>query len=339
MGAGEHQRWVHAVEGLRVRTRRASVAVAMSRVADRQPANKGTNSTDHAVAIALDTSWVVVVLMGLVLAKVLSPQTFGWMVPLAALFVVRFEWDSPPPGVRWVVWKPDIRDLAVIAATFIVVTGGLRVAFAVKPADRGGAMFLTAASALLIGVVGPVVYTVWHRHRSLASLGVTIERGPQTAALSVLFGLHFLVTRNQQPLPAAGQWIPLLVMSAAVGLFEAVFFFGFAQGRLEESLGTLPAALVSATLYALGHYGYHAAVGDLVAAFGFGALFAIAYRLVRSIFVLWPLLTPVANFVSNMRQGIVSMPWTSLAAFVDVLLVMAVVMTASSRPGRSPDGS
>lgn len=96
----------------------------MSRVADRQPANKGTNSTDHAVAIALDTSWVVVVLMGLVLAKVLSPQTFGWMVPLAALFVVRFEWDSPPPGVRWVVWKPDIRDLAVIAATFIVVTGG-----------------------------------------------------------------------------------------------------------------------------------------------------------------------------------------------------------------------
>lgn len=75
-----------------------------------------------------------------------------------------------------------------------------------------------------------------------------------------------------------------------------------------------------------------------MAAFGFGVLFAIAYRLVRSIFVLWPLLTPVANFVSNMRQGIVSMPWTSLAAFVDVLLVMAVVLTVSTRPGRSPDG-
>jgi uncharacterized protein len=326
------------VEGVPVRTRRASVAVAMSRVADRRSPHTGNHSADHAIRMALSASWVVVVVAGFIFAKILSPQTFGWVVPLAALFVVRFEWDNPPAGVRWVAWKPDTRDLVVIAATFVVVTAGLRVAFSVEPNDRGGAMFLTVASALLVGVAGPVVYTVWHRHRSLASLGITSKRASQIAMLSVLFGLmQFLVTRDHQPLPTAGQWIPLMVMSAAIGLFEAVFFFGFAQGLLEESLGTLPAAFFSAGLYALSHYGYHAPVGDLIATFGFGVLFAIAYRLGRSIFILWPLLTPVANFMNNVRQGIVSMPWTSLAAFADVLLVMAVVMTVSSRPGRSPD--
>jgi uncharacterized protein len=310
----------------------------MSRVADHRPASEGANGSDHAVERALEASWVFVVVAGLVLAKVLSPQTFGWMVPLAALFVVRFEWDNPPLGVRWVVWEPDTRDLIAIGTTFVVVTAGLRLSFSVEPADRGGAMFLTAASALLVGVAGPVVYTVWYRHRSLASLGITRKGAPQIASLSALFGLlQFLVTRDHQPLPGAAQWIPLLVMSVAIGLFEAVFFFGFAQGLLEESLGTLPAAFFSATLYALGHYGYHAEIGDLVATFGFGVLFAIAYRLVRSVFILWPLLTPVANFVNNVRQGIVSMPWISLAAFADVLLVMAVVMTVSSRPGRSRD--
>jgi uncharacterized protein len=73
--------------------------------------------------------------------------------------------------------------------------------------------------------------------------------------------------------------------------------------------------------------------------FGFGVLFAIAYRLARNILVLWPLLTPTADFSGYLRRGVQTMPWVSLAAFTDVLLVMAVILTVSTRPGRSPDGA
>jgi uncharacterized protein len=269
-----------------------------------------------------------------------SPQTFGWAVPLAALFVVRFEWDYPPPGVRWGAWKPDTRDFLVIVILFIVVTSGLRAAFMVVPTERGGTMLLTVAGAMLIGVVGPVTYTVWHRHRSLATLGITGDRLSLTASLSAAFGImQFLMTLHHRALPAAGRWVPLLALSLTVGLFESVFFFGFTQGRLEEALGSLPAAFCAAGLFALSHYGYHQPPGDLLVMFGFGVLFAIAYRLARNILVLWPLLTPTADFSGYLRRGVQTMPWVSLAAFTDVLLVMAVILTVSTRPGRSPDGA
>ena len=297
-------------------------------------------SVDRPVEVALVASWVVFVLAGFSLVKFLSPQTFGWVVPLAALFVVRFEWDHPPPGVRWGAWKPDTRDFLVIAILLIVVTSVLRVAFMVAPTERGGTMALTVAGASLVGVAGPVIYTVWHRHRSLETLGITGDRLALSAALAAVFGImQFLVTLNHRSLPAPGRWVPLLALSLTLGLFESVFFFGFIQGRLEEALGALPAAFLAAGLFALSHYGYHLPAADMVVMFGFGVLFAIAYRLARNILVLWPLLTPPAGFFTYLRSDVQTMPWVSLAAFTDVLLVMAVILTVSTRPGRSPDGA
>jgi uncharacterized protein len=310
------------------------------------PLDRGMRSMEHElsvdkpVEVALVVSWVVFVLAGLSLVKFLSPQTFGWVVPLAALFVVRFEWDHPPPGVRWGVWKPDNRDFLVIAILFIVVTSGLRAAFTVAPTERGGTMVLTVAGASLVGVAGPVTYAVWYRHRSLATLGITGDRLSLSGALAAVFGImQFLVTLNHRALPTPGRWVPLLALSLTVGLFESVFFFGFIQGRLEEALGALPAAFFAAGLFALSHYGYHLPAAGLVVMFGFGVLFAIAYRLARNILVLWPLLTPTAGFFTYLRSGVQTMPWVSLAAFIDVLLVMAVILTISTRPGRSPDGT
>jgi uncharacterized protein len=318
----------------------SKLAVAMSHVMSDRGSTEHELSADKPVEVALVASWVVFVLAGLSLLKVLSPQTFGWAVPLAALFVVRFEWDYPPPGVRWGAWKPDTRDFLVIVILFLVATGGLRSAFMVAPTERGGTMLLTVAGALLVGVAGPVTYTVWHRHRSLATLGITGDRLSLTAALATAFGIvQFLMTLNHRSLPAPGRWVPLLALSLTVGLFESVFFFGFIQGRLEEALGALPAAFCAAGLFALSHYGYHLPSGDLVVMFGFGVLFAIAYRLARNILVLWPLLTPAADFYSYLRSGVQTMPWVSLAAFTDVLLVMAVILTVSTRPGRIPDGT
>jgi uncharacterized protein len=297
-------------------------------------------SVDKPVEVALVASWVVFVLAGFSLVKFLSPQTFGWVVPLAALFVVRVEWDHPPPGVQWGVWKPDNRDFLTIAILLVAVTSGLRAAFTVAPTERSGTTVLAVAGTLLVGVAGPVTYTVWHRHRPLATLGITADRLPLSAALAAGFGtMQFLVTLNHRSLPTPGRWVPLVALSLTVGLFESVFFFGFIQGRLEEALGALPAAFFAAGLFALSHYAYHLPAVDLMVLFGFGVLFAIAYRLARNILVLWPLLTPTAAFFMYLRGGVQTMPWISLAAFTDVLLVMAVILTVSTRPGRSPDGA
>jgi membrane protease YdiL (CAAX protease family) len=104
-----------------------------------------------------------------------------------------------------------------------------------------------------------------------------------------------------------------------VGLFEAVFFRGFMQGRLQASLGSGPAVAGAASLYALYHVGYGMGAGELVFLFGLGVVYAVAYRLTENILVLWPLLTPLGAWFNNMEAGDIQLPLASIAGFVDVL--------------------
>jgi membrane protease YdiL (CAAX protease family) len=62
-----------------------------------------------------------------------------------------------------------------------------------------------------------------------------------------------------------------------VGLFEAVFFRGFVQSRLEASFGTVAGVGGGATLYALHHVGYGMDVAGMVFLLGLGVVYGIAY--------------------------------------------------------------
>ena len=63
----------------------------------------------------------------------------------------------------------------------------------------------------------------------------------QTALLGLLFAaVQFSLTLFGFDLPTDPvDWVPLPVMSLTVGLFEAVFFRGFVQTRLEASFGPI----------------------------------------------------------------------------------------------------
>ncbi len=134
-------------------------------------------------------------------------------------------------------------------------------------------------------------------------------------------------------LPAPVDWVPLLVMSLTVGLFEAVLFRGFVQGRLEASFGIGPSVAGAAALYGLYHLGYGMRAGDLAFLFVLGVVYAIAYQLCQNLLVLWPLLTPLGPG-SHLEAGDVELPWASITGFADVLAVMAVVIWLAHRHRR-----
>lgn len=186
---------------------------------------------------------------------------------------------------------------------------------------------------MVVGVVGPIAYTVRGRGRPLASLGLTRERLGRTLALGLLFAaVQFALTLYGYELPADREdWLPLLVMSLTVGFFEVVFFRGFVQGRLEESLGTGPGLLGAAALYALYHVGYGMGPGEMTFLFGLGVVFAIAYRLTDNVLVLWPLLVPMGSFYNNLESGDIELPWASIAGFADVLAVFAIAIAVAAR--------
>jgi uncharacterized protein len=249
------------------------------------------------------------------------------VVPVALLLAL-------VPGLRpaFTFRGADGQDLLVIGVLYVAVVGLFRLAFTVFTTGNVLWLFLSFAFGLVIGVVGPIVYQVWMRGRDLRTLGLGFHHLRATVTLGLVFAaVQFASTLWGYDLPEAVDWVPLLVMSLVLGLFEAVFFRGFIQGRLEASFGVIPAVGGAALLYALYHVGYGMGADEMWFLFGLGVVYAVIYRLTTNIFILWPLLTPLGAFFNNLQAGDIELPWESILGFADVAIVMAVAVWLAHR--------
>jgi membrane protease YdiL (CAAX protease family) len=232
--------------------------------------------------------------------------------------------------------RVDGRDLVTIAVLYVVVVALFLLAFRVFTTGNVLGLFLCFAAGMLVGVVGPIVYTVWIRGRPLTTLG--IGAGHWRAAIAVgllLAALQFAVTFVGRALPPDPvDWVPLLVMAITVGAFETVFFRGFVQDRLRAAFGQGAGVAGGAVLYGVYHVGYGMAAPEMVFLAGLGVLYGVAYALVRNALVLWPLLTPLGSFFSNLAGAGFELPWASILGFVDVLGLMAAAIWLAVRHRR-----
>ena len=273
------------------------------------------------------SAWVIGALLLLALGR---PTLYGIVVPLSAVALALV-----PGAVPRTSHSVDRRDLVAIAALFAGVVILYRLAFGYFTVTSVAGLFLCFAGGLLVGVVGPLVYTVWYRRRPLRSLGFRLDNWRQAAGLGVMFaGVQFFLTLYGYDLPAPVDWVPLLVMSLTVGLFEAVFFRGFIQTRLEASFGPAVGVGGAALLYSVYHVGYGMGAEEMVFLLGLGVVYTVAFRIVRNLLVLWPLLTPLGAFFANVSTGDIAMPWLAIAGFADVLAVMATVVVLAIRRER-----
>jgi membrane protease YdiL (CAAX protease family) len=311
------------VAQLRIPTRRAS-----------SPPTPQRQAYSHATAWAA-WPWVGLVVVALLLLDVVDLVWLGLIVPGAALALVALQWHRPPSGVKWVGGDIDRQDLFVVSGLYLGVVGLFWMAFEGFGTDRVAGLFLTFAAGLLLGTAGPVIYTVWHRGRTLHDLGIGGHNLRPTAALALgLAGIQFTMTLWGYHLPKPVDWVPLLVMSLVVGAFEAVFFRGFVQNRLEASFGTVAGLGGAALLYGLYHVGYGMGAEEMGFLFGLGLIYAISYRVTRNVLVLWPLLTPLGAFFNNLESGDIELPWASIAGFADVAVIMAVAVWLAARHTR-----
>ncbi len=185
---------------------------------------------------------------------------------------------------------------------------------------------------LLLGVAAPVFYNVKLRHRPLSSLGVGLHNWRPTLALGLVFAaVQFSLTLWGYDLPRPVDWVPLLLMSLTVGVFESIFFRGFIQNRLEASFGPVLGVGLAAAMYGLYHFGYAMGSGEIVFLAGLGVVYAVAFRATRNVLVLWPLLTPLGSLFNNLEAGDIVLPWASMAGFGQVLAAMGVALWLGHR--------
>lgn len=226
-------------------------------------------------------------------------------------------------------------DLLVVAVSWLLVTGSLYTANIIIGPEAGGGLpyfFLYAGlTATLFGVGLPVFWMVVVRRRPLDSLGITTQRLGWSLALQVVLSIViFLTAYLNLELPAFENLAPLIALSLAIGFFEAVFWRGWVQLRLEEAFGILPAILLASGLYALYHIGYGMPAGEIRFLFWIGIMFAVVFRLTKNVFILWPLFQPMGQLLTLIGDGL-ELPLLASLGFVEALALMFVLVWLARR--------
>jgi CAAX protease family protein len=274
-------------------------------------------------------AWVVFVVVGLLVLDVFSDLVYAAVVISAAIVL------SALTGERTSVrMNTDRRDLLWATAFYLGVVGLYRLAFGVFTPERTAPMFLSYATGMLLGTIGPLVYMVWFRGRPLSALGLGLHNLRTTLALAVMFGAaQFLITLWGIDLPDPVDWVPLLISALTTGVFESIFFRGFLQGRLEASFGRAAGIGLAAVLYGAYHVGYGMDLAEIVFLVGLGVVYGVACALTQNVLVLWPLLTPLGSFYSFLKSGELTgqLPWIAILGFLDVLAVIASVIVFARR--------
>jgi membrane protease YdiL (CAAX protease family) len=122
----------------------------------------------------------------------------------------------------------------------------------------------------------------------------------------------------------------LVALALAIGFFEALFWRGWVLLRLEEAFGVIPAVLLGSFLYAAYHIGYAMPIDEMVFLFLIGIMFAIAFRLTKNVFILWPVFQPMGQLVTLIRDEL-TLPLISTLGFVEVLVAMLVLVWLAGR--------
>jgi membrane protease YdiL (CAAX protease family) len=244
------------------------------------------------------------------------------------------EQRAQTPVLRQVLgdihWQPN-RHTLVVLGSYLLVVAGLYIAFQVLTTERVAANFITFGPITLagLGVALPVLYTVLVRHRPLADLGLTTRQLLPSLVLGLLLGLDtYRATLSTLNLMWTKELVPLVTMALAVGLFEAIFFRGWLQLRLEEAFGLVPGLVLGALCYSLYHVGYGMTSDELLFLFGLGLGFGAVFRLTKNVAVLWPFYTPVGGLYTNVSEGL-TIPFEAAYGFVLTLGMMVTVVAVA----------
>ncbi len=231
-------------------------------------------------------------------------------------------------------WNPG-NDLIAVVVSWVLVVAALYAASEIVGVEVWGGM----AYFILYGVVGatlfgigiPLYWTVAVRKRPVADLGITRRLLGVSLILQLVFSVPlYMVTLGTIQLPPIAELLPLIALALAIGFFEAVFWRGWVLLRLEAAFGIIPAILLGSVLYAAYHIGYGMPASEMVFLFFIGVMYSVAFRLTKSIWILWPLFQPMGQLVTLIRDGL-SLPLLAALGFAEVLALMLVLVWLASR--------
>jgi len=221
-------------------------------------------------------------------------------------------------------FKPT-QDLSVSFISWVVLVAVLYISFSFG--GRLGYLLYPFPVLLLVGAVFPAFWMVRVRGRSLSEIGLKRRYWLLSLVIGLvataLFDVPRLLVLTWMP-----ELIPIFVLAVVSGFFEAIFFSGWLQLRLEESFGVIPAILVASFYYSLYHIGYGGSwidVDTLITLFYVGVFFACIFRLTKNILTVWPFLIPLGAVYDLVKHG-TWIPFDAVYGFILAFMLMVAAL-------------
>lgn len=116
-------------------------------------------------------------------------------------------------------------------------------------------------SILMIFVLGflyPLYMILFRENQSLSVLGVHTIRWKSSLFINIFaaFVLWIILSSTTQELQITKENFYAISYIWVAGIFEMIFIFGFLRYKFEQSLGIIPAIIVTSVFYSLHHAGF-----------------------------------------------------------------------------------
>ena len=226
-------------------------------------------------------------------------------------------------------WQPN-KDLIAIAVSWVLVVVTLYTATFIVGSTVGGGMpyfgLYAVLGATIFGIGIPLYWTIAIRKRPISDLGLTWKSLGVSIILQLVFAaLQFAGAYRGLQIPAFENLLPLIALALTIGLFEAIFWRGWVLLRLEDCFGIIPAIVLGSILYSLYHIGYGMPASEMAFLFFIGVMYAVAFRITKSVFILWPVFQPMGQLVTLIKDGL-SLPLIASLGFFEALILMGFVI-------------
>jgi len=228
----------------------------------------------------------------------------------------------------WVRWEPDLDTAAaVLSAIAMIPLYYLSVHLTGWPGTVA-----VCIQMVLLGVVFPVWWLVWHRKKTLADLGITRAH----KAISILAGIFLALLFCHQlfALVSGPALIPQLLVNACM-FWEPFFVFGWLFLCFYRAFGIVPGIIFTSLAFAAYHIGTYPAEG-LVMLVIVGLIFGCIFCTTQNILILWPFSWTVSSGIGTAMGGMV-FGWGDVAVSAVVLVISLafIAYTARAGPGHS----
>jgi membrane protease YdiL (CAAX protease family) len=146
----------------------------------------------------------------------------------------------------------------------------------------------------------------------------------------VFSAIQYGGTLAKTGIPSFEKFARLLPLALCIGFFEAFFWQGWALLRLEEAFGIIQAILLGSLLYAAYHVGYGMPLSEMTSLLFIGVMYAVAFRLTKNVFLLWPIFQPMGQLVTLTKDGL-ELPLLASLGFLEALILMFVMVWLAGR--------